>query len=903
MAYIDNVNKVLNIQPEAAPTRVRLSQNENGRNLYFTLAGNENPIPSGVTVTISGTKPDGTVYSGIGSISNDVVLIPETVQLTAVAGVWDAKVKITSGGNTVATGRIRFLIDADTVAPGSVPSSSVLEGLVEQAQQYAETSRQEAYGSPLTATTVAGMTDHTRVYVYTGSESGKTAGHWYYWNGSAWTDGGVYNSTAVQTDKTLSLMDVPADAKAVGDAIATDKTLSIADAPADAQTVGLKFSYIRGMIAGVETTTIATKDYSIGDLIVVRENETLYEATKAITTGTEIKSVNAKVTTIDEAISSRIMSSIDSSLTQTGKAADAKVVGDELDSLKGDFTRFSNYASVEFVDGGFITTSGNSVDISSVTPSNSYQYAVIPCVEGDKLIINANGAQGARPWCLIKSDGTPIYRASTSNLIASDLELIAPAGCAYAIINNNKTRNPNAACFKGYTVADVQSQMTHDMNVISGCTNIRFIYGYYINTNGSAVDIDNPIMYSTWAYAKTECTAGDVFYVKGYGGSNGRLWCFIDANGAVLSAAETNLHTDVLIPITAPTGAAFVIVNSRYNMIDGVCLKGVPFSAKTQAIMERGHVYGYVNCIKPLDLTNPYGTTQNVHPKVIYIADGFGGHNWWMTYTPYTYANTKQENPCIAYSDDGINWTNIGNNPIDVPDDGTNGYFSDTHLVFNGSTLECWYRLADKGNMNEVIYRKTSTDGITWSAREKLHETGTETSLSRCLCPVAIWDGSKYMIWFVYYKGRVVDKDNIYIQYCESINGSDWQDIRTIKLDYIDTNGLAYRLWHIDVELIDGQYNLIAMCKGGDANNDDDGVLQEWSLFYAISNDNINYSRPKILMYGSDKWDRYMYRSSVIKVDGIVYLYYSALDESKAHYMAIAKGKSINKLFAIDILG
>ena len=223
MAYIDNVNKVLNIQPEAAPTRVRLSQNENGRNLYFTLAGNENPIPSGVTVTIIGTKPDGTVYSGTGSISNDVVLIPETVQLTAVAGVWDAKVKITSGGNTVATGRIRFLIDADTVAPGSVPSSSVLEGLVEQAQQYAETARQEAYGSPLTATTVAGMTDHTRVYVYTGSESGYTAGHWYYWNGSAWTDGGIYNSTAVQTDKNLRLSDVAADAKVVGDEITSLK--------------------------------------------------------------------------------------------------------------------------------------------------------------------------------------------------------------------------------------------------------------------------------------------------------------------------------------------------------------------------------------------------------------------------------------------------------------------------------------------------------------------------------------------------------------------------------------------------------------------------------------------------------------------------------------------------------
>jgi len=52
-------------------------------------------------------------------------------------------------------------------------------------------------GSPLTATTAAGMTDHAKVYVYIGSEAGYTSGHWYYWNGTAWADGGVYNATAV----------------------------------------------------------------------------------------------------------------------------------------------------------------------------------------------------------------------------------------------------------------------------------------------------------------------------------------------------------------------------------------------------------------------------------------------------------------------------------------------------------------------------------------------------------------------------------------------------------------------------------------------------------------------------------------------------------------------------------
>lgn len=78
-------------------------------------------------------------------------------------------------------------------------------------------------GAPYIATTVAGMTDKTRVYVYQGSESGYTSGNWYYWNGSAWTSGGTYNSTAVDTDKTLTQSDKPADSAVVGKEIGSLK--------------------------------------------------------------------------------------------------------------------------------------------------------------------------------------------------------------------------------------------------------------------------------------------------------------------------------------------------------------------------------------------------------------------------------------------------------------------------------------------------------------------------------------------------------------------------------------------------------------------------------------------------------------------------------------------------------
>lgn len=76
------------------------------------------------------------------------------------------------------------------------------------------------YGYPFTAASAAAMTDTAKIYVYTGSETGYTNGNWYYWNGTAWTSGGVYNATALETDKTLTVSGAAADAFVVGETTA-----------------------------------------------------------------------------------------------------------------------------------------------------------------------------------------------------------------------------------------------------------------------------------------------------------------------------------------------------------------------------------------------------------------------------------------------------------------------------------------------------------------------------------------------------------------------------------------------------------------------------------------------------------------------------------------------------------
>ena len=74
-------------------------------------------------------------------------------------------------------------------------------------------------GSAVVANAYSDMTDQSKIYVYIGSEEGYTNGNWYYYDSGEWVSGGVYNAVAVNTDKTLSVEDMAADAKAVKDAI------------------------------------------------------------------------------------------------------------------------------------------------------------------------------------------------------------------------------------------------------------------------------------------------------------------------------------------------------------------------------------------------------------------------------------------------------------------------------------------------------------------------------------------------------------------------------------------------------------------------------------------------------------------------------------------------------------
>ena len=259
--------------PGGSQTAVACNQYEKGDIWVFALYydGGRYDIPAGATVSITGQKSDGTAFNVPASVSDNTVLVTVTEQMTAAYGKCIAEVLVQSGNTTLYTANFYILVEpaavqvplADTTLPlsitaqdGTVYVQSDLEEATEQmitlaaqqqyqqdlasgvaqrvVEQYAGStlagSKQTVksaidalnstltttYGSPLVASSASDMTDKTRVYVYTGSESGYTSGNWYYWNGSAWTSGGAYNSTAINTDKTLAVSGMAADANVTG---------------------------------------------------------------------------------------------------------------------------------------------------------------------------------------------------------------------------------------------------------------------------------------------------------------------------------------------------------------------------------------------------------------------------------------------------------------------------------------------------------------------------------------------------------------------------------------------------------------------------------------------------------------------------------------------------------------
>ena len=307
---------------------------------------------------------------------------------------------------------------------------------------------------------------------------------------------------------------------------------------------------------------------------------------------------------------------------------------------------------------------------------------------------------------------------------------------------------------------------------------------------------------------------------------------------------------------------------------------------------------------EPIFLETYYeGGNQPMHPKILDMlaikGDKFNGYRFWMAYTPLPYYDEGEENPCIAVSNDLIYWTvpdgfdNFTNNPLDRPISSKEKYLSDTDLIYNPNTalLEVWYRGYQRSTA-EYIYRKTSSDGVTWSDREEIY-TMESTNATNLLCPSVIYENNKYYIW-------VVEKSATYsngaiIRY-ESQDGTNWTNKTPTNITSAWHFGIIYNTFNKKYEILNYQNGSVAISY----HYSDDGITWETpaqgrSGKFLVKNDATNYPLER------DMGE--LYRPSFLCINGYYYVFLGMRTDSMKHelYLAVSEEKlNINSLKAIS---
>ena len=276
-------------------------------------------------------------------------------------------------------------------------------------------------------------------------------------------------------------------------------------------------------------------------------------------------------------------------------------------------------------------------------------------------------------------------------------------------------------------------------------------------------------------------------------------------------------------------------------------------------------------------ITYPEGENQPMHPKVLYFENKWNGYKYWMAYTPLP--NEDNENPCIAVSNDMINWTipdGLENPLAQTP--GTGAYNSDAHLVYvdTTNTLECWYREIPNTRDSETIYKRTTTNGSDWTEPELVMQT--TGSITANLSPACIYEDNIYKLWTC--------SNSKTLKYYESSDGKTWGEPREIVIE-----GGSW--WHLDVIHTYNGYELLIYTNTGK------------NLYYTKSIDNITYSTPVEVLVateGANDWDgENLYRSSFFIKDGYYYIFYSGRHKTTLEWgIGLTRGKNMLELNGLE---
>lgn len=405
-------------------------------------------------------------------------------------------------------------------------------------------------------------------------------GNKYIWNGSSWSDAGVYQAVGLSNgsvtnpklgDDVRHRLYAYADSiKKMNRVVDPDFVLGVIDPSTHLPNVSDSSIKIHSrpldLTSGkvLKITTPSTANCTIY----------YYNQGSYVATGSLFKEIGYTDNTInaDEAI---IVCGYSGDTTMTS----ASDLGDQVSivslndrNLASEVSSISDILGIEEVNFAYttnITTGvgvGNVVDLTQQRVTN-YKSALISCSEGDFYLINGTGGNNPRLWAFLNSNNQVITCADT-NATESWLLLVAPKGASTLVLN----QSTDLPCFK------IPKNLTQGMSVNykEFIQNKSIQLGKYIV--GQTVDI-TPQTTTNYRYIMLSCKDGDRFKLTGRGGNNPRLYGFLDANNVLLKIADLSTQLSVTTSvITAPKNATTAVFNFQFPTTTDYPYSGIAFS-------------------------------------------------------------------------------------------------------------------------------------------------------------------------------------------------------------------------------------------------------------------------------------------------------------------------------------
>lgn len=253
---------------------------------------------------------------------------------------------------------------------------------------------------------------------------------------------------------------------------------------------------------------------------------------------------------------------VDKTLTIDGAAADAKIVGDNLNDIQPRIEKaifsISDYYTGIFSPGAIITNV-TSIDINCIVALNTMVHIIIPCLPEEEYFISSASTASYRAWAVLADDKITRLAVAPSQTTLKNSKIVIPDNGAYLVVNSKNDYDYKIT--KGYQIEDnyrLENEYPQILNAISGIDVYPFHIGCINNTN-TTVNIDNIVYNKDFLYTIIPCQQGDKFTLTGSSKGNYRLWSWVKENGARNGAAQPNISEENLI-LTAPQ-AAYLIIN------------------------------------------------------------------------------------------------------------------------------------------------------------------------------------------------------------------------------------------------------------------------------------------------------------------------------------------------------